>query len=107
MARLCTVGFELNTTTTGVEDTSGSGSGAIIQSSIVYDGSYAYNVNVVAGSNSFSYQLLPTDTNNIGYASIRVYFAAWPSVSINPLIYRSAAAANIARLTVNSTGLVK
>lgn len=72
MARLFTSGFELNSTTAGVEFTSVSGTAPTIQSSVVRSGGYAMEAGA-AGIREVDHQFSATDVNGPYYARIYLY----------------------------------
>lgn len=94
MARLWQCGFELNSTTAGVEFDSITGS-PTVQTSTVRNGTYALQANVSATTAFLTQQYAGTGNTNNSYVRAYIRFASFPTANnISIFLIRSAAAGN-------------
>lgn len=93
MARLWQCGFELGTTTAGVEFDSISGTPAV-QTSIVRNGARALNTNVSATTAFITYQYAGASNTNNTYVRAYVYFASFPATNTSLVLIRDSVNGN-------------
>lgn len=105
MARLLTLGAELNSATSGVEVDAVSGAGCSISSTTVRSGNYAYRVASTAGDNHFRHQFSVAGTG--GPYFFRLYFrmATLPNVDTN-ICDLIAGLSRLTGLRVRTTGAI-
>lgn len=104
MARLATLGFELQSTTPGVEYTSGSSSGLTISTSIVNGGLASMRVNPTSGFRWFGQVFSASLVGTATYVRTYIYIAAAPTVGVCEVIrmYASGAAAQRGGIELNA-----
>lgn len=104
MSRLTQIGFELGTTTAGVEFDSITGS-PTVQTSTVRNGTYALQCNVSATTAFITHQYAGTGNTNNTYVRAYIRFASFPTANnISILLVRSAAAGNNLIIHADSNG---
>lgn len=104
MARLWQCGFELNSTTAGVEFDSITGA-PTIQTSVVLHGAYALQANPSATTAFLTHQYAGTGNTNNTYVRAYIRFASFPTANnISILLIRSAAAGNNVIIHADTNG---
>lgn len=106
MARLFTSGFELNSTTAGVEFTTITGSPTIVSSG-QRTGSYCGSLSSVPSGTqySFNYQFLAADGNGPIYSRVYFYATAWPDGGGSNIIrYLSTGGGNCCSVALTTVG---
>lgn len=112
MARLFTSGYELNTTTDGVEWTTNSVTGTTIDSTIKRTGGYSLKINLTSGQRSGTVmQYVASADAGPHYARAYYYFTTLPTAESRVMSFKSGSssisAADRVYVTVDSSGNVK
>ena len=107
MARLFSSGFELNSTTAGVEFTSISGLIMSISTTTVRSGTYALRINPSANAGTLKYQYRGSDTQGDTYIRFYLRIATAADANRIPFVIESTAGDDLASIRVNSNNTLE